>query len=105
MSHEHQYRIKQGVIMANKTSYGLKKQLNSSYLKRQAKCMLYKTLMRPILMYGSESWPLSKKDENLLQAFERRILRRICGPVNEGGIWRIRYSNEPCKLYSEPDTE
>jgi hypothetical protein len=86
--------IKQRIIMANKTSYGLKKQLNSPYLKWQTKCMLYKTLIRPILMYGSESWPLSKKDENLLQIFERRILRRISGPINEGGIWRIRHNNE-----------
>jgi sorting nexin-29 len=29
--------IKQRIIMANKTSYGLKKQLNSPYLKRQTK--------------------------------------------------------------------
>jgi hypothetical protein len=55
-------------------------------------------------MYGSESWPLSKKDENLLQISERRILRRIYGPINEGGICRIRYNNELYKLYSEPDT-
>jgi hypothetical protein len=33
-------------------------------------------------MYGSESWPLSKKDENLLQIFKRRILRRTFVPVN-----------------------
>jgi hypothetical protein len=49
-------------------------------------------------MYGSECWPLSKKEENLFQIFERRILRRIYGPINEGGIWRIRYNNELCKL-------
>jgi hypothetical protein len=46
------------------------------------KYMLHKTLIRLILMYGSESWPLSKKDENLLQIFERRILRRTFVPVN-----------------------
>jgi hypothetical protein len=68
------------------------------------KNVLYKTLIRPVLMYGSWSWPLSKKDENLLQIFERRILIRIYGPTNEGGIWRIRYSNELSKLYNEPDT-
>jgi hypothetical protein len=66
--------------------------------------MLYKTLIRPILMYGSESWPLSKKDESLLQIFEKKILRRIYGPIYEGGIWRIRYNNELYKLYNEPDT-
>jgi hypothetical protein len=67
--------------------------------------MLYKTLIRPILMYGRESWPLSKKDENLLQIFERRILRRIYGPINEGGIWRIVYNNELYKLYNESDSQ
>jgi hypothetical protein len=56
-------------------------------------------------MYGSESWPLSKKVENLLQILERRILRRIYGPINEGGIWRIRRNNELHKLYSKPDSQ
>jgi hypothetical protein len=70
--------------MANKTSGGLKKQLNSPYLKWQTKCVLYKTLTRPMQMYGSESW-LLLKDEKLLQIFERRILRRFYGPIDEGG--------------------
>jgi hypothetical protein len=65
--------IKQRIIMANKTSYELKKQLNSPHLKRQTKCVLHKTITGPTLIYGSESWPLSK-DENLLRIFERRIL-------------------------------
>jgi hypothetical protein len=56
-------------------------------------------------MYRSESWRFSKKDENLLQILERRILRRIYGPINEGGIWRIRYNNELYKLYSESDSQ
>jgi hypothetical protein len=97
--------IKQRITMANKTSCGLKKQLNSLYLIRQAKCKLYKTLIRPRLMCGSESRPVSKKDENLLQIFERRILRRIYGPINEGRIWRISYNNELYKLCSEPDSQ
>jgi hypothetical protein len=62
--------IKQRIIMGTETSYGLKKLLNSPYVKWQTKCMLYKTFVRPILIYGSESWPLSKKDENLLQSLK-----------------------------------
>jgi hypothetical protein len=41
--------IKHQITVANKTSYGLKKRLNSRNLKHQTKCMLYKTLIRPIL--------------------------------------------------------
>jgi hypothetical protein len=94
--------IKQRIIVASKTSCGLKKQLYSPYLKRETKCTLYKILIRPILMYRSESWLLPKKVENLLRISERRILRRIYGLINEGGIWRIRYNNELYKLYNEP---
>jgi hypothetical protein len=52
--------------MANQASYDLKKQLSSRYLGRQTKCALYKTPVKPILTYGSDSWPLKKKDENML---------------------------------------
>jgi hypothetical protein len=51
------------------------------------------------------TYQTSKKDENLLQIFGRRILRRTYGPINEGGVWRIRHNNEFYKLYSEPGTE
>jgi hypothetical protein len=32
--------------------------------------------------------------ENALKMFERRIIRRIYGPVVENSIWRIRYNEE-----------
>jgi hypothetical protein len=97
--------IKLRIVMANRVSYGLKKQLSLRYLGGQTKCTLYKTLVRPILTYGSESWPLTRKDVNILRIFERRILRRIYDPVKENGIWRLRYNYDLCKLYSEPDIE
>jgi hypothetical protein len=67
--------------------------------------MLYKTLIRPIHTYRSECRPFSKKDGNMLQIFERRILRMICSPVNKDGIWRTRYEyNVECyMLYNEVD--
>jgi hypothetical protein len=58
--------IKQLIIMADRTSYGIRKQLSSLNLKHHTKCVLYKTLVRQILPYGSECWPLSKKDGDML---------------------------------------
>jgi hypothetical protein len=55
--------------------------------------MLYKTFIRLILINGSECRSLSKGG-NMLQIFERRILRMIYGPINDNGIWRTRYNNE-----------
>jgi len=63
--------------VSNRTSVELQKQLNSPDLKRQTICVVYKTLTRRILPYGSEWWTLSKKDGNMLRIFERRILRMI----------------------------
>jgi hypothetical protein len=52
-----------------------------------------------VLAYGSETWVLSKSDEAILGAFERKILRSIFGPAKENGEWRIKYNNELYTLY------
>jgi len=44
-----------------------------------------KTLIRPVLAYGSETWALSKSDKAVLGVFERKILRTIFGPTNDNG--------------------
>jgi len=68
--------------------------LKSKIIKRSVKMQVYKMLIRPVVMYGSETWTLTKSDENLLRIFERKILQRIYGPVQEGDIWRIRNNEE-----------
>ena len=55
---------------------------------------VYKTMIRLVVIYGSETWTLTKSDENLLRTFERKILRKICEPIQEGDIWRIRNCEE-----------
>ena len=68
--------------------------LKSKIIKRSVKMQIYKTLIRPVVTYGSEPWTLTKSDKNLLRIFEREILWRIYGPVQEGDIWRIRNNEE-----------
>jgi len=68
--------------------------LKSKITKRSAKMQIYKTLTRPVVTYGSETWTLTKSDENLLRIFERKILWKIYGPIQEGDIWRIRNNEE-----------
>jgi hypothetical protein len=52
---------------------------------------------------GFEAWTLTNRDEHL-RIFERRILRKIFGPVqNEDGSWRIRMNYELNELIENAD--
>jgi predicted AlkP superfamily phosphohydrolase/phosphomutase len=66
------------------------------------KCKIYKTLIRPVLLYGCKSWTLTKKEEEELNIFVRKILRKIYSPSCVNGIWRIIYSDELYNIYKEP---
>ena len=86
--------INKRLMLANRGYYGLKKQLSSRYLTLQTKTKIYKTILRPIITYGSESWTLTKLHENKLKIFKRKILKRIFGPICENGVWHSRYDDE-----------
>jgi len=82
--------IKERIMMGNKAYYANRQLFNSSLISRNSKLQIYRTLVRPVVIYGSESWTLTMEEERALAAFERKILRKICGPVKENELWRIR---------------
>lgn len=43
------------------------------------KCKIYTTVIRPVLLYGAETWALRRKEENQLERTEMRMLRWIQG--------------------------
>jgi len=55
-----------------------------------------------VVIYGCESWTLTKTDEENLSIFERKILRIIYGPCCVSGVWGIKYNDELNSLYKEP---
>jgi len=44
--------------------------------------------------YGAEAWTLTKKEEEALLIFERKIFRRIYSPKYENGEWKSRKNRE-----------
>jgi hypothetical protein len=48
------------------------------------------TYSRPVVSYGAEAWTLTKKEEQALLIFERKIFRTIYGPEYENGEWKSR---------------
>jgi hypothetical protein len=76
--------IQRRITAENKCYYGLQKQLKSKQLKRKIKLTTYKTMIRPVLLYGSQTWTLTKTDENKLRTFENKALRKTHGPLYDG---------------------
>ncbi|KAJ0179056.1 hypothetical protein K1T71_005831 [Dendrolimus kikuchii] len=89
---------------ALRCSAALHKVLVSRLLSRKTKIRVYKTVIRPILMYGCEAWTLTLKEENQLLVTERKVLRKILGPtIKEDGSWRVRTNSEIEDLMAEPN--
>ena len=65
------------VVKASGVFLRLKKIWSSSSISRRVKVRLYKTLVKPVLMYGCETWKMNKSDENKIDVFQSRCLRRI----------------------------
>lgn len=102
-SNDMKNEITKRIQNANRCYYGLLKYFKSRLLTHNTKIRLYKTLVKPVLMYGSETWVLTKTDILKLHIFERKILRKIYGPINDNGTWRLRYNAELYQLYKSPD--
>jgi len=95
--------IKRRITLANRCYFGLSRQLSSRALSRRTKLTLYKTLILPVLLYGAESWTVTQSDAAALGVFERKILRKIFGPIRVGGDYRIRWNDELYELYGDID--
>jgi hypothetical protein len=95
--------IQRRIQTANRSFFGLRKHLQSSHLSRQTKFTIHKTFIRPVLLYGSETWVLTKREENQLLVFETKVLRTICGPKIENGVYRRRYNHEVNKEIDSPN--
>jgi hypothetical protein len=69
--------------------------LESKNISRKAKL---KTVIRTVITYGSDTWTLTKTDESQINIWERKVLRRIFGLVNDRGMWRIESNKELADL-------
>jgi hypothetical protein len=66
---------------------------------QRVKITFYRTVIRPVVTYGSEKWVLKEAMKQKLLIYERKILRRIFGQSkNMDGLWRIKTNEELNKL-------
>jgi len=77
----------------------------SRLITKSSKLTLYRTVIRPIVTYASETWVLK---ENIIQkvvVFERKILRGMFGATKENKIWRIKNNEELDKLIKHENSQ
>jgi len=90
--------IKERIVLGTKAYYANLKFFKSRLVTKQSKLKLYRTVIRPIVTYASETWVLKEAIIQKLLVFERKILRRIFGPTKENQIWKVKTNEELDKL-------
>lgn len=82
--------IAEKIQAAHRAYYVNRKSLTNKTLRRKTKLGIYKTIIRPILMYAAETLTLTKQDRNKIEIAERAILRKLTGPnkMDDGTIRR-----------------
>jgi hypothetical protein len=86
--------IKARMAVGNQSYYALTKIMKAREISKSTKLKIYKTIIRPIVMYGCDGWTVSKHMEEALGVWERKILRKVYSPKRDANGWRIRINKE-----------
>jgi hypothetical protein len=57
-----------------------------------------RTINLPVVLYGSETWSLTLKEEHRRRVFENRALRKIFGPKKDEAIGGIMSNFITCTI-------
>ena len=100
-----QEEIKSRLKLGNACYYSVQNLLSSSLLSKKLKIKICRTIILPVVLYGSETWSLTLREERRLREFENRVLRRVFQPKRDEvtGEWRKLHNEEPSDLYSLPN--
>jgi hypothetical protein len=66
--------IEERIATGNRAFFANEKIFQSKLISKRSKIKLYKALIRPVAVYGSECWALTDNIKQKLLVFERRIL-------------------------------
>ena len=83
------YEIKRHLLLGRKAMTNLESILKSTDITLLTKVLLVKTMVRPVVMYGCESWIIKKAEHWRIDAFELWYWRRLLRVP-----WATRRSNQ-----------
>jgi len=70
--------------------------LSSSFLSKNIKNMIYRTLILPVVCVWVWNWVLTLREIRRLRVFDNRVLRKTFGPKRDDvtGEWRRLHKKE-----------
>jgi len=82
--------IKSRLRSGNACYHSVQNLLCSRLLSKNLKIKIYRTIILPVVLYGSETWSLALREERKLRVFENMVLRRTSGPRRDEvtGKWK-----------------
>lgn len=97
--------IQARINAANKAYFSLQQAFKKRSLSKAFKIRLYHSSILPVVLYGCEALTFRNNDEKRLLVFERKVLRRIFGPVFDSisQQWRILKNKEIEERYKHPN--
>jgi len=93
--------IKSVLRSGNACYHSVQSLLSSRLLSKNLKIKIYRTIILPVVFYGS----LTLREERKLRVFENMVLRRIFGPRRDEVTGELRrlHNEELNDLYPSPD--
>lgn len=95
--------IRTRLLAGNRCIMALRNVIYNKVISRSLKLQIYKTVIRPIVTFGSEVWTLKKCEQSMLCVWERKVLRKIFRGKLVDGMWQRRSNYELQELYKEPN--
>ena len=72
--------MKSRLMSGNACYHSVQNLLSSSFLSKNLKIKIHRTIILPFVLYGCETWSPTLREERRLRAFDKRVLRRIFWP-------------------------
>ena len=96
--------IEQKIQAGHRAFNKYKQYIINRKISKRLKLKIYKTAIRPVVTYAAETVCLTKKEEERLKIFERKIIRKIYGPVKIGREEYRRLYNKEIEEILEDET-
>jgi hypothetical protein len=91
--HSMEEEIKERIALGNKAYFANQKFLKSKLVTKRSMLKLYKTVIRPVVIYASETWVLKEAIINKLTIFEtKKFEENIC--THKRKRWNVENQNQ-----------